>query len=80
MENCIGCLNHTLFLNQLYLSGNSCIFLSPPYRDMVEINKCPCNTCIIKVMCRTRCEDRYRFYLENSPELPITIKRGLYEE
>ncbi len=56
-NNCEGCRDDR--------KGN-CLFFTPTYKDNIDTSKCPCNICIVKVMCTKVCEERVEFYLHNT--------------
>ena len=55
--------------------GEDCIFLFPQYKGRVDTSTCPCNLCIVKMVCNNinnECEDRFEFYLRHSESVRYT--------
>jgi hypothetical protein len=46
--SCIGCRSY---------EKDNCLFLTSPYKDKVNIDKCPCKICLIKGVCHIACEE-----------------------
>ncbi len=59
-RNCDGCYANT----PNTFNNLGCSLLFPPYKDLIiDISKCPCNICIIKMVCKDQCDERYKLWL-----------------
>jgi len=57
MKHCEGCYKE-----------HHCIFLIPQHKGEFDTITCPCNLCIVKMVCNNtnnECEDRFEFYLQH---------------
>jgi hypothetical protein len=53
-EKCEGCKSLAYHENK---KRYYCKSLYPFYLDVIEIESCPCNTCLIKGICITACDN-----------------------
>jgi len=72
-EKCSGCL-------RLLDQSSGCLLKNKP--ELIE--KCPCCSCLIKMVCKTMCKERSRLYTDLSnrkkEHLQLTYKEETYNE
>ncbi len=72
MTNCKGCFSERNC--EKYISKT----------DVIDLNKCPCGACLIKVVCKDPCEDFFNFYKGYYKDQYLTrvwwIKKYEYKE
>lgn len=60
-RECIGCLTY----------GKNCAIRRNGY--LYDIKKCPCNICLLKVICQHACEE-FKTYCSNKQEIQTKIR------